>query len=167
MTALNRNPQNTNLLQPTKFLLNFSKIDSVQYFCQSVNLPGITLSGPTKQSTPFISLPKPGNVLTYNALNVSFIVDEDLKTIKTIQNWLRGIADPSGFNNRNADYKDNYSDAILTILTGLNNTNLRIQFVNLFPTDLSDINFDTKESADNIIVATANFRYEYYNILTS
>ena len=167
MTALNRNPTNTNLLQPTKFLLNFSKIDSVQYFCQGINLPGITLSGPAQQSTPFLSIPKAGDVLTYNPLSVTFIVDEDLKTIKAIQNWLRGIADPSGFNGRNKDYKDDYSDAILTILTGLNNTNLRIQFVNLFPTDILDIEFDTKESADNIIVATANFRYEYYNILTS
>jgi hypothetical protein len=167
MTALNRNPQNTNLLQPTKFLLNFSKIDSVQYFCQAVNLPGMTLSGPAKQSTPFITLPKAGDVLTYNTLSVTFTVDEDLKTISAIQNWLRGIADPSGFANRNANYKDDYSDAILTILTGLNNTNLRIQFVNLFPIDISDINFDTKESADDIIVATANFKYEYYNILTS
>jgi len=167
MTALNRNPQNTNLLQPTKFLLNFKKIDSVQYFCQSVNLPGITLSGPAKQSTPFLTIPKAGDVLTYNPLSVTFTVDEDLQTIKAIQNWLLGIADPSAFQNRNINYKNNYSDATLTILTGLNNNNLKIQFVNLFPTDISDIKFDTKESADDIIVASANFKYEYYTILTS
>ena len=89
MTALNRNPTNTNLLQPTKFLLNFSKIDSVQYFCQGINLPGITLSGPAQQSTPFQSIPKTGDVLTYNPLSVTFTVDEDLKTIQAYKTGLK------------------------------------------------------------------------------
>jgi len=43
MTAITRSPENTNLLQPTKFLLTFDRIRATQYFCQSVNLPGVSL----------------------------------------------------------------------------------------------------------------------------
>ena len=52
----------------------------------------------------------------------------------------------------------------LGILSGLNNPKLRIKFVNLFPTSISEIHFDTKESSENIIVATASFRYHLFKI---
>ena len=166
MTALNRNPQNTNFLQPTKFLLTFNRVGALQYFCQSVNLPGISLDETTR-NTPFVNLYSPGTKLTYNPLNVTFIVDEDLVTWQNLQAWLNQIANPKGFNGRNTVPKDNFSDATLTILTNLNNSNLRIQYYNVFPTSISDIDFDSKQSADDIITASASFRYDYYEILTA
>ena len=36
-------PTNTNVLQQNKFLLTFTRIPNVQYFCQVVALPGLTL----------------------------------------------------------------------------------------------------------------------------
>ena len=166
MTALNRNPQNTNFLQPTKFLLTFNRIGALQYFCQTVNLPGVSLDEATR-NTPFVNLYSPGTKLTYSPLNVTFIVDEDLITWQNLQKWLFQIANPAGFDGRNKKPVNNYSDATLTILTNLNNSNLRIQYHNVFPTSLSDIDFDTKQSADNIITASASFRYDYYEILTA
>jgi len=166
MTALNRNPQNTNFLQPTKFLLTFNRIGAIQYFCQTVNLPGVSLDDATR-NTPFVNLYSPGTKLTYNPLNVNFIIDEDLITWQSLQKWLYQIANPKGFDGRNTKPINNYSDATLTILTNLNNSNLRIQYHNVFPTGLSDIDFDTKQSADDIITASATFRYDYYEILTA
>jgi hypothetical protein len=166
MTALNRNPQNTNFLQPTKFLLTFNRVGALQYFCQSVNLPGISLDD-AERPTPFVNLYSPGTKLTYNPLNVTFIVDEDLITWQNLQQWLNSIASPEGFQGRNGKPSDNFSDATLTILTNLNNSNLRIQYYNVFPTSISDIDFDTKLSADDIITASASFRYDYYEILTA
>ena len=43
MTVLNRNPQNTNPLQPTKFLLTFPDISDTMFFCQKVNIPGVSV----------------------------------------------------------------------------------------------------------------------------
>jgi hypothetical protein len=166
MTVTNRNPQNTNFLQPTKFLLTFDRVGAMQYFCQMVNLPGISLDDATR-TTPFVNLYSPGTKLTYNPLNVTFIVDEDLVTWQNIQSWLNKIANPEGFEGRNVKPTDNVSDATLTILTNLNNSNLRVYYHNVFPTGLSDIDFDTKQSADDIITASATFRYDYYEILTA
>ena len=163
MSVLTRSPQNTNFLQASKFLLSFSRITEVQYFCQEVNLPGVSL-GDVNRSTPFLELYSPGTKLTYDPLNITFTIDEDLQSWKDIYNWFVEIADPSGFNNRDRKY---FSDATLTILSALNNPILRIQFANVFPTSLSGINFDTKVDADTILTCTATFRYQSYNYLTA
>jgi hypothetical protein len=57
------------------------------------------------------------------------------------------------------------SDGILTILSSLNNPLVRIQFADMYPTSLSDIQFDTKTSADEILTATVSFKYTYFDIL--
>jgi hypothetical protein len=169
MTVLTRTPQNTNLLQPTKFLLTFSRLPNVQYFCQSVNLPGVSV-GQSILNFPSVDVYTPGNKITYNNLNVSFTVDEELKTWKEMYNWFRSFASPDGTEERNRlsalqnqgkiSQKPWYSDATLTILSSLNNPILRVEFVNIFPVSLSDLQFDTKMSADDIITADAMFVYD-------
>jgi hypothetical protein len=170
MTVLNRNPQNTNLLQPTKFLLTFGRIPTVQYFCQEVNLPGVTL-GEVNRATPFLDMYSPGTKLTYDPLDISFTIDEDMESWKNLYNWFLSIADPDGFEKRTfvkeLQRTEHFSDAYLTVLSALNNPVLRIEFANVFPLTLSDINFDTKLSADTIITARATFRYQSYKYLTT
>lgn len=169
MTALNRNPQNTNLLQPTKYLLNFKRIETVQYFCQSVSVPSIKL-GEVFRATPFLDLYSPGTKLDYSLLDIEFIIDEELQTWKNLYNWFTSIADPNGFEKRT--YKkelqrsEHFSDATLTILSNLNNPVLRINFSNLFPVSMGGIDFDTRLSADNLVTVSASFRYESYSYLT-
>ena len=57
-----------------------------------------------------------------------------------------------------------YSDATLIVLSALNNPILRVRFINAFPLSLSDIQFDTTQSAENIITGTASFAFEYFDI---
>jgi hypothetical protein len=170
MTVLNRNPQNTNLLQPTKFLLTFSRISTVQYFCQEVNLPGVSL-GEVNRATPFLDMFSPGTKLTYDPLDITFTIDEELKSWTNLYDWFTSMADPDGFEGRDhpRELQNNkhFSDATLTILSALNNPLLRVNFTNVFPLTVSDINFDTKLSADTIITAKATFRYQSYKYLTS
>jgi len=169
MSAITRAPQNTNLLQPTKFLLSFDRIRTTQYFCQSVNLPGVSL-GEVNRATPFLDMFSPGTKLTYSPLNVEFLVDEELQSWKNIYDWFLSIADPDGFEKRDGSKElqtiKHFSDATLTILTGLNNPILRVQYTNLFPLSINDIQFNTTQSADTIITATATFRYQSYKYLT-
>jgi len=168
MTVLNRNPQNTNLLQPTKFLLTFSRIPNAQYFCQTVNVPGVVL-GEVVRETPFLDMYSPGTKLKYDPFDIDFIVDEELQSWKDLYKWFISIADPDGFEQRDGalgKQNEHLSDATLTILSGLNNPILRIQFRNIFPLTMSDLNFDSKESADTIMTCKATFRYESYNYLT-
>jgi len=176
MTALGRTPANTNLLQPTKYILVFDRISTTQYFCQSLNIPGISL-GEVTTNTPLMDIYSPGNKLSYNEFNINFIVDEQLESWKQLYNWFQSIASPQGFDERNrltelqnqytptTRFK-NFSDSTLTILSALNNPILKVNFINMFPVSLSDITFDTSQSADDIITTSASFRYEYFEFVT-
>lgn len=169
MSALNRNPENTNLLQPTKFLLTFSRIVTTQYFCQTVSIPSITL-GEVDRVTPFLDMYSPGTKLKYDPLDISFIIDEDLQSWKNLYDWFTSIADPDGFerrdHNRELQQNKHFSDATLTVLSGLNNPILRIEFANVFPLTMSSIDFDTRLSADTVVTCNASFRYQSYRYLT-
>ena len=169
MTALTRSPENTNFLQPTKYLLTFDRIRTTQYFCQSVNLPGVSL-GEVNRATPFLDMYSPGTKLSYELLNVEFILDEKLQGWKNLYDWFLTMADPDGFEKRDGSRElqnnKHLSDATLSILSGLNNTLIRIHYTNVFPLSISDIKFDSTQSADTIMTATATFRYQSYKYLT-
>ena len=174
MTVLTRVPENTNLLQPTKFLLTFDRIPDVQYFCQEVNIPGATMPQAEMQS-PFHNYTVAGLNIQYNPLNIRFLVNEDMSSWKSMYEWFLAISSPVSFEERNKYQAmqnrnikrplPSYSDAVLTVLSNLNNPLTRILFHEVFPTTLSDINFDTKVSADHIITAEASFAYEYFEFL--
>jgi hypothetical protein len=176
MTALTRNPSNTDLLQSTKFRINFGRLPGMTYFCQQANLPGISLTEIPKP-TPFVELYVPGEKLIYDTLNITFLVDEDLLGWKQIHDWMRGITFPTDFQEyfnlqtqtaqalnfrAPTPVQGQYTEAIMTIFTNKNNPNLRVKFYDIFPTSLSTIIFNTSETAENIIAADASFRFTYY-----
>lgn len=174
MTVINRIPENTNPLQPTKFLLTFDRIGSVTYFCQEVNLPGVNL-GHIVTNFPSLDVNNPGTKLSFNPLNVTFILDEELAGWQQLYAWFNSIASPEGTKERVSltelqnQYKQNmlanYSDATVTILSALNNPIVRIQYYNVFPVSLSDVQFDTTLSAENIMTGQASFVYDYFSFL--
>jgi hypothetical protein len=171
MTAITRIPQNTNYLQPTKYLLTFDRIGSTQYFCQAVNIPGVSI-GQAPIFTPSADIYAPGNKLAFNQLNIDFAVDEKMDSWRQIYDWFRSIAAPESFPERKrlTDIQNlnrsgglrSYGDATLTVLNNLNNPTVRVKFVNAFPISLSDIQFDTKMTADDIIYASASFIFDYH-----
>jgi hypothetical protein len=172
MSALNRNPQNTNYLQPTKFQMVFPKITTMTYFLQSFSLPSLLVE-PVIQTSPFVDIPRPGDKIKFGELRVEFIIDEEMWSYQVIYEWMKGIGFPCSFEeyklmNRqisslNLDTPQ-YCDAIITILSGLNNPKLSIHFANLFPVSLSEIQFSTKESSETVVTATATFNYHLFHI---
>jgi len=174
MTALNRIPTNPNFLQPNKFLLNFSRAPNVQYFCQSVTVPGISLSEAVLVN-PFVDIYSPGEKAIYDLLNVTFFVDEELRSWTEIHDWIRAMTFPVSYDeykqlpklNRVAGYKQNFpqfSDATVTLLSSSNKEYYRFKFRNCFPTTLSTFIMNSADSPDTVITADATFRYEYYDI---
>jgi hypothetical protein len=130
--------------------------------------------GNAQRHTPFVDIPIASNKISYNPLTINFNVNGDMKSWMDLHNWMRSIASPEGFNERNrlteqqskrGTFK-NYSDATLTVLSNLNNPIGNFYFYNAFPTALSDIEFNTTESADNIVTGTASFLFEYYNFVS-
>lgn len=176
MTAIDRNP-GVDLIQPTKFQLNFNRLNGITYFCQTVNIPGITMT-PGIMNTPFIDLYVPGDKMQYEQLTIKFLVDEQLFSWQQIHDWIRAMTFPVEFSeyvklgslSASAQIRarnklpPQYSDGVLSIFTNKNNINFRIQFKDIFPADLSSIQFDSSSSAEETITATASFYFSYYNI---
>ena len=76
-------PTNLNQLNVVSFDVSFSRLPAVQYFCQRISLPTVVL-GETHEASPFMNTALEGDTLTYEAMNLSFIVDEDLQNYISI-----------------------------------------------------------------------------------
>ena len=175
MTATNRNPSNPNFLQPNKFQLNFARSPNVQYFCQSLSVPGISMSE-VPQMTPFVDIYVPGEKAIYDLLNITFLVDEELKSWIEIHDWIRAMTFPKEF----AEYgkldrlnkytthvqtkTPQYSDATVTLLSSSNTPYYKFKFYGVFPTTLSTFIMSATDSPDTVLTADATFRYMYYDI---
>ena len=149
------------------------RITNTQYFCQDSILPGVSIAVISRQ-TPVVDLWSAGSKLAYSEFEVTFLVDEDLRAWTDIHDWMRGLSggvDDKEWTRENRKLASNpenplqqYADGILTIYSALNNPRIRIKYANMFPTELSEIKFDSTQGADTILTATAKFRFDFFNI---
>ena len=178
MSLINNLPSNYDLLSPVAFRFDVLRLPTVTFFAQSVSLPGISLEEDT-QATPFTDIPHPGFKVSFETLEVNFLIDEDLKNYTELMNWIIGLGFPEKFEQYkdlknqtdatkgiSAKYKAEFnavkSDATLSILTNTKNVNKQFRFRELFPISLSAIAFDSA-GEDAPILATASFQYtDYY-----
>ena len=160
MSGLITKPSSTALLQPTKYILTFPEVSDTIYFCQKANLPGVQL-GAAEQQTPNLDLYHSGTKISYNTFDVSFLVNEDVTAWTQIYKWM---IDLSSVENTYTKRKENKKQAILTIMSNLNNPKMRIKFANPFPISLTDLEFDTTLSAEEHMEASASFRYDWFDI---
>jgi len=188
MTTTNVNTREPTVLDyasPVQFRFKCSKLPTVEFFCQTANIPGISL-GQATVDTPLKSIPFPGDELNYQDLGISFLVDENLNNYKEIHDWLLGLGAPQNHNqfstlrdtgtdrfpgqttnspNNNAvPDGGTYSDATLTILNSKNIAKVEIRFHNIFPTSLGSLSYDVQASDVNYLQASVDFSYMYYEI---
>jgi len=155
-------PTNRNYLSPTGFQFDLELFSGVDFFCQSVNIPDITMPVVEVQSA-FRGIPIPGSGgVQFGDLNVSFLIDEDLKNYMSIQNWIREF----GLSEGHASGLDTTSRATLQVLTSNFNGNFYVNFEEIFPVALSGVNFDATPTDIDYITATATFKFTRYNIQT-
>lgn len=155
-------PQNTNLLQPTKFLLSFPEAPDMVYFCQKASLPGIAL-GMSEQVTPNLNIFHSGTKIEYDPFEVTFLVNENLTSWLNIYRWM---VDLSSVDANYAKRKENRKQAVLTVMSNLNNPKIRVKLYNTFPTTLSELEFNTTLSAEDHLTASVSFRYDWFEIET-
>lgn len=139
------------------------------YFCTKVNVPGVSLPA-VNQPTPFVVIPQPGDHLEFNPFQAIFKVDEDLTNYFEIHAWLRALGKADQFKDYAAlEAKPQYtgfglkSDIVCSILNSSRNANFNIIYNDAFPTDLSDIVFDSQSSDVMTLSATVTFRYLNYD----
>ena len=189
--TISRQPSKLDYTSPTQFRFLINQLPKVQYFTTEANIPGITL-GEVEFKTPFKAIPLMGDVLTYEDLTITFIVDENLENYIEMHTWLTAIGFPentkqfSDFRSATSNTKTStrgeskdigdvkastperamYSDAMLTILTNKNNPVVECRFRDVFPTSLSGLTYSQNQTDVEYLTATVNFKYQIYEIVT-
>jgi hypothetical protein len=161
---------NKNMLSPVGFNFYIKKLPELNFFVQSVNIPGVQL-GYTEQPNPFKKIPVYGDHWEYTGeLTVGFKINEDLGNYISIYEWLQSIAFPDSFEqfkkisavDKKLVGEGIESDAHINILSSAMNPIIRIDFEDVFPIALSDIPLDVKDSSIEYIEATASFKFTKY-----
>ena len=120
--------------------------------------------------------PIPGDTLTYDQLNVQFLVDSNMTNYKAIYNWIIALGFPQSYDQYisfvNSDERGalselarNYSDATLQILSGTNSPSQIVQFFDMFPVAIDSVVFESTNQDVQYVVGNATFRYGYYKFL--
>ena len=189
--VIQREPSKSDYASPIQFRFKCTKLPTVEFFVQSANIPGISLGSAT-QTNPLYDIPLPGDKITYSALDMSFLVDENLNNYKEIHDWILGL----GFPSNNQQFQDLqsagsdrfpgssrstaatgtstpqplneggiYSDAILTVLNSKNIAKTEIRFQNVYPTSLGGLNYDVRQTDVDYLNASVSFNYMNYDIV--
>ena len=186
-----RQPSKMDYASPVQFRFKIAKLPLVEFFIQTVNLPGISL-GQATIPTPLYDYPVPGDAITYQSLDISFLVDENLNNYKELHDWLLGLGFPSKhqqFADMRATGADRfpgtasttaasgtatpaplpeggiYSDATLTVLNSKNIAKTEVRFHNIFPTRLGSLSYNVKPTDVDYLTAGVDFSFMYYDIV--
>ena len=188
--SLTRQPTKLDYASPTQFKFSILKLPKVEYFCTSVNVPGISL-GDATQATSLKNIPLPGDKLTYEPLQMTFLVDENLENFQEIHGWLVGLGFPRDHNEFQnlltagtdrfpsqstaqstepgkvkfgaADTGGTFSDATLTVLSSKNNAQVEVRFRDVFPTGLTGLQYNQQAADVDYLTATVSFQYLVYD----
>ena len=192
--AYSRQPTKFDYASPTQFKFQLLKLPKVEYFCTSVNIPGVTLSN-VDIATPLKSIPVPGTILNYGDLEMSFLVDENLENYREIHGWLTGLGFPRDHKQAKTlvdAAKDRFptggksdaitdagkvtgspmplgpvfSDATLNVLTSKNTANIEVRFSDMFPVALSGLNFNQQANDVDYLSASVTMKYKIYEFAT-
>ena len=185
MSIFDEQPENNNFLSPLGFRFIVKKLPLVNFYCQSASLPSVSLQE-TEVPNPLVRIPLAGTKLNYSPFDVRFRVDEDMKNYLEIYNWLQGLGTPTDIKqysdlNKEADgvrptagkgkmgnvMEGVFSDGGLVILTSAQNANIRINFVDLYPINLSPLQFDVTGTDVAYLEADATFNYRQFTVASA
>ena len=164
---------NKNFLSPIGFVFLLDKAKKASFLCQRASIPELTLGDITIPTRGFVSVPLEGNI-QYSTLNIDFIVDEDLRNYMELHNWIRALGTPDTIQERrewvnsnsdvvgSQDFK--VSDGTLQVLNNNNIANFDVVFKDLFPTQLSTLDFNVTTTDSEFLTASVTFQYLLYEI---
>lgn len=189
INTLKRQPTELDYSDPTKFKFSINKLPTVEFFTTAANIPGVNL-GEAVFPTPFKAIPTQGDELTFENLEIQFLVDEKLTNYREIHKWLVGIGFPKSreqfesfrkefsevfptntqnkgsiLNTGNAiNQAAMYGDANLLVMSSKNNPLIEVRFSDLFPVALGGLQFDQQLADTTYLTATATFSYKMYEM---
>lgn len=167
-----RQPENTNMAAQQWHVFKIMDMDHVNFFCQTAEIPGITLPQTTIPN-PLVEVNVAGDHLDYDNLSIDFKVDENFENYLELFNWIKGL----GFDENYDQHKTltelstiqrpvdaRHSTGVLTVTNSNYNPKLEVKYVHLQPTSISRIPFDSTLEDLEYITCTATFTYDYIQI---
>ena len=151
MTSLRDQPKNINPLSDVQFKFDIAALPNTSFFVQSCNLPGITLEAQVITTPQLQNFTRHTGIVTYEALDITFMIDEYLKNWQEIYEWMIGE-------------ESKYTTAVLTLVSSSMNPTMEFHFKDIFPTTLSAITFDSTTTDPVYQTASISFNYTEYII---
>ncbi len=176
--AFTNQVQNRNFLSSVGFRFTLNRARKVSFFANQANLPGMNL-GVTEQPSYLKNIDIPGDKIAFNDFTLRFLVDENLENYMQIHKWMRGLGYPDSLNDifdlqvegdntigYDSQSMNIYSDGTLQVVNSSNRVQFEVVFEDMFPYDLSDLQFDATSQETEYFTAEVSFKYTIYNILT-
>jgi len=170
---------NKSILNKNNFRLLIDKVPTVEYYVRTVNIPGIQFTETSSATGIGLDAFFPGDKVSFDTLDVTFLVDEDLENFKEIYDWMDSIvpiADPSAYEAYVESIKTNsgtysavendlnqYSDITLVMNTNKNLPNKLLRFHDCFPISLGALELESGSDSE-AVSTTVSFRFTYYEI---
>ena len=155
-----------NYLSSAGFKIIFKRLPHVEFFSNKILLPSVTTNA-VKTDTPLRAYYSTGDHLAYADLDLTFIIDENMKNYREIYDWLKGIGSPDNLEQYDqlADSQDGTtSDITILILNSHKNPNLEVTFLNAQPIGLTPVSLDLSNQDVLYPEATVTLRYDAFDI---
>lgn len=141
-----------------RLLIDSQKYPNAQFTVQTALIPEISVNA-AAYATPQRTIEIAGDKVEYSPFSCTFIVDEELENYYEIHEWLIGLViEPESRDIRKT------RDLSLLVLNSHNNVSREIQFVDAYPTSLSTLDFDAKNTNVEYLVGDVTFNYSYFKV---
>lgn len=160
---------NKNYLQPTGFkvVINRENYPNLEYFAQSIQHPGASVTPLEIPGRRITSLPLAGDKITYGELTIDMILDENMVAYKEMQSWLERIVNQGQVNSRESNSSNRiptFADITVMILTSHNNENVKIKYRDCIPTNIGSIELSSNTADVTYLTFSSSFRFSNFII---
>jgi hypothetical protein len=152
-----------NNLLSNGFTFTLARLPQTAFRVTECQIPSVMVP-PPETSWPTGTDYQPGSVTEFEALTLTFIVDEGLKNYEEIFNWITQQRFAEKYQPKNITEESLVSDGILLTMNNNSVPTRSFSFKNLFPVSLGSLNFDTKASEPMPVTCQVEFRFSYFTL---
>lgn len=164
--------QTTNTLYGNHYKFSIERLPDLSFFVQSVATPSVA-GGIALQQTPLSVIHHPGERLNFGQFTVTYLIDSHFKNYFSLYYWMKGYGFPHDYNEvvefrkKQMSLVPNFrakpidlekTKAVLSVLTpDTSQIVAEIHMEEVFPVDLSALNFVTTDSEPPVLTTTCTF----------
>ena len=171
-------PDSKNFLSPVGFKFLIERVPTVEFFCQTVNIPEISI-GSRQIETRVKAYDTPGDKMTFGDLQLTFMINENMDNYYEIYKWLKGLSNPKHEEEflkymmkvdepgRQTNFRKATTDARLLVLDSNFNSITSVVFQDLFPVSLSGVRLSADATDIDYVTADVTFKYTLLEFIDS